>query len=58
MKSCSNGGLNEMREKARQMYGGRNFPGREKNKYKGSQVRVFGELELVGSKEANINAMQ
>lgn len=58
MKSCSNCGLSEMREKAKQMSGGRNFPGREKNKYKGSQASVFRELELVQSKEANMNAMQ
>lgn len=58
MQLCSNGGLNEMREKAKQMFGGRNFPGRGINKYKGCQARVFGELELVGSKEANMNAMQ
>lgn len=44
-----------MREKAKQMSEGKNFLGREKNKYKGSQARVFGELESVGSREANMN---
>lgn len=58
MKLCSNGGLNKMREKAKQMSVGEKFLGREKNKYKGSQARVFDELELVASTEANMNAMR
>lgn len=41
MKLCSNRGLHEMRDKAKQMSEGKNFLGREKNKYKGSQAKLM-----------------
>lgn len=56
MKLCLNSGLNEMREKAKEMNRGITFQAETRTSAKAQRLES-GEFESVESKEANANAM-